>query len=180
MCLAALAMGLRLMSTALVGMRANVLGRIHLHCLLCFPTGNSSTPPRMAKLTIQKITRPSQAKFLYFVLTMNVLFFDEIGQLSAQQIDALDIILRMLQNTDIPFMAAYITRLGALNRRRREELEQRWKYYRCDAIMNGNYSIGTHIESGKCVVQEYNNSVLCDIDRIKLIVTIKRKKPQVA
>jgi hypothetical protein len=101
-------MGLRLMSTALMGTRANVLGGIHFHRLLCFPTGNIATPHRMAELAIQKLTRPSQAKFLYFVLTMDVLFFDEIGQLSAQQIDALDIILRTLRNTDIPFGGVHV------------------------------------------------------------------------
>ena len=107
-CLAALAMGLRLMSTALMGTRANVLGGIHFHRLLCFPTGNIATPHRMAELAIQKLTRPSQAKFLYFVLTMDMLFFDEIGQLSAQQIDALDIILRTVRNTDIPFGGVHV------------------------------------------------------------------------
>ena len=72
-------------------------------------------------------------------------------------------------------VAAYITGLGALSRRRREELEERWKYYRYDAIMSGNYSIDARIESGKRVVQEYNSTVLCNTDKIKLIVTIKRK-----
>jgi hypothetical protein len=62
----------------------------------------------MAELAIQKLTRPSQAKFLYFVLTMDMLFFDEIGQLSAQQIDALDIILRTVRNTDIPFGGVHV------------------------------------------------------------------------
>ena len=52
--------------------------------------------------------RERQAKFLYFVLTMDVLFFDEIGQLSAQQIDALDNILRTLRNTDIQFGGAHV------------------------------------------------------------------------
>ena len=63
-CLAALAMALRLVSTALMGTRANILDGIHFHILLCFPTGNIATPHRMVKLTIQKLTRPSQAKFL--------------------------------------------------------------------------------------------------------------------
>ena len=108
MCLAALVMCLRLMSTALMGTRANVLGGIHFHCLLCFPTGNIASPHRMTELTIQKLTHPPQAKVFYFVLTMDMLFFDEIGQLSAQQIDALDIILRTIRNTDIPFGGVHV------------------------------------------------------------------------
>ena len=72
-------------------------------------------------------------------------------------------------------MATYITGLGALNKRGQEELGERWKYYEYDAIMSGNYSVDARIESGKCVVQEYNSTVLCNTDEIKLIVTIKRK-----
>ena len=83
MCLAALAMGLRLMSTALMGLGTNFLGGIYFHCLLCIPNGNNTTPHHMAKLAIQKLTHTLQTKFLYFVLTMDVLFFYEIGQLSA-------------------------------------------------------------------------------------------------
>ena len=41
--------------------------------------------------------------------------------------------------------------------------------------MSVKYSIGARIESGKRVVQEYTSTVLCNTDKIKLIVTIKRK-----
>ena len=88
--------------------RANVLGGIHFHRLRCFPTENIATPHHMVELAIQKLTRPSQAKFLYFVLIMDVLFFDEIGQLSAQQIDALEFFLRTLWNTDILFGGVHL------------------------------------------------------------------------
>ena len=64
---------------------------------------------------------------------------------------------------------------SALDRCMREELEERWKYYQYDTIMNNSYSIDARIESGKCFVWEYNDSGLCDTDRIKRIVTIKRK-----
>lgn len=46
--------------------------------------------------------------FIYFVLTMFVLFFDKISQLSAQQIDAIDIILHTLQNTEITFDGVHV------------------------------------------------------------------------
>jgi hypothetical protein len=119
--------------------------------------------------------------FVYFLVSVRDFDKDYIGQTKC--------LARRLQehnsgygstSTCDPFyrpycVAAYITGLGALDRRGREELEERWKYYRYDAIMNGSYSIDARIESGKRVVQEYNNSVLCDTDRIKLIVTIKRK-----
>ena len=49
-------------------------------------------------------------------------------------------------------MAAYITGLSALDRHGREELEERWKYYQYDAIMNRDYSIDACIESGMRVV----------------------------
>ena len=35
--------------------------------------------------------------------------------------------------------------------------------------MNGNYSIDACIGSGKRIVQEYNNLILCNMDRTKLI-----------
>ena len=44
---------------------------------------------------------------------MDVLMIDEIVQLSAQQIDTMDIILRNIQETSIPFGGVYI--LGMFN-----------------------------------------------------------------
>ena len=72
-------------------------------------------------------------------------------------------------------VAAYIPGLGALDRRGQEELEERWKYYQCDVIMNVSYSIDACIESGKRVVQGYNDYILCNTKKIKLIITTKSK-----
>ena len=80
-CLAALSPDLRLMTIALMGRRVNILGWIHVHCLVCIPTENVPTSHRVTDLTIQKVTHPVQANFLYFILTMDVLLFGKTGQL---------------------------------------------------------------------------------------------------
>ena len=71
--------------------------------------------------------------------------------------------------------AAYIARLAASNKHMHEEFEERRKYYQHDATKSGSYSSDVHIEPGKRVVHEYNDSILCNTDKIKFIVTIKRK-----
>jgi len=131
---------------------------------------------------VSDIRMPSdKTGFVYFLVSVRDFDKDYIGQTEC-------VARRLLEHnsgygstsTSDPFyrpycVAAYITGLGALDKRGREELEQRWKYYRYDTIMSGNYSVDARIESGKRVVQEYNSTVLCNTDKIKLIVTIKRK-----
>ena len=113
---------------------------------------------------VSDISMPTdKTHFAYFLVSMRDFDKDYTGQTKY--------VARRLQqhisgygssSTCDPFyrpycVAAYITGLGALNRCRREVLEQRWKYYRYDAIMNGNYSIDAHCESGKRVIAHCNN-----------------------
>lgn len=91
------------MTTALMALRAVVLGGIHYHILAAVPTKNNSNVYRLAELAIESLRRKSQFLHLHILLTMDVLVIDEIGQLSAQQMSILDIILRKLRDTDIPF-----------------------------------------------------------------------------
>jgi predicted GIY-YIG superfamily endonuclease len=95
--------GLRVMTTALMALRAVVLGGIHYHILAAVPTKNNSNVYHLAELAIESLRRKSQFLHLHVLLTMDVLVIDEIGQLSAQQMSILDIILRKLRDTDIPF-----------------------------------------------------------------------------
>ena len=108
MCLAAISLGLRLMTTALMATRANMLGGIHFHRLFCLPIQKIQNTYRIAEIAIAKMNRSSNIKFLYFILTMDMLMIDEIGQLSAQQIDVIDIILRTIRETSIPFGGVHI------------------------------------------------------------------------
>lgn len=100
-CLGILALGLQRMTN--MRTRTNILEGIHVHCLFCIPTGNIPNPYHVSELVIQKLTRQSQPKFLYFILPIDVLVIDRIRQLSAEQVDTLDLILPTIQETDILF-----------------------------------------------------------------------------
>ena len=60
-------------------------------------------------------------KYLHFLLTTDVLIIDELGQLSADQLSTIDIILRTLRRSTRPFGGVLImgtmdhTQLGAIN-----------------------------------------------------------------
>ena len=51
--------------------------------------------------SLKKIRR--KINLLHILLTMDVLFIDEVGQKSAQQIATIDIIMRKLRNSQLPF-----------------------------------------------------------------------------
>ncbi|KAL7538852.1 hypothetical protein ACHAXR_012264, partial [Thalassiosira sp. AJA248-18] len=116
----AMSLGLRVMTTALMGVRANALGGVHIHRLFGMMPKKSGNPYRLAELALEKLHRKSQIKYLHALLTMDVLIIDECGQLSAQQLCILDIILRKSRNVDIPFGGVLVigtmdhTQLGAI------------------------------------------------------------------
>ncbi|KAL7539846.1 hypothetical protein ACHAXR_009663, partial [Thalassiosira sp. AJA248-18] len=99
----ALSQGLKVMMTALMGVRANALGGIHLHRLFGLMPKQSGNPYRLAELALDKLHRKAMLNYLHFVLTMDVLIIDECGQLSAQQLSILDLILRKARNSNISF-----------------------------------------------------------------------------
>ena len=112
--------GLRVMTTALMGVRANALGGVHMHRLFGMST-RSGNPYRLAELALDKLNRKNQLKYLHVLLTMDVLIVDECGQLSADQLSTIDIILRTARSSNIPFGGVLIfgtmdhTQLGAIN-----------------------------------------------------------------
>lgn len=125
----AMTQGLRVLSTALMAKRSNALGGLHLHRLFQLEVNKSGNPRRMAevspncklhssvcicsyclllyhvflKLAIQKLQRKSNMHLLHLLMTLDVLLLDECGQLSAQQLAQLDIILRDVRQTNVPF-----------------------------------------------------------------------------
>jgi predicted GIY-YIG superfamily endonuclease len=76
---------------------------------------------RLAELAMDKIERKSNVKMKHILLTMDVLLLDECGQLSAQQFALLDIILRHLRQSTLPFGGVLIfgtfdhAQLGAIH-----------------------------------------------------------------
>ena len=86
-----------------MGVRANALGSIHIHKIFFFPVHNSSklSPVKRAEYAIEKIKR--NVLMLDVIMTMHVLNVDEVASVSAQEVSAVDITLRILRKSHIPF-----------------------------------------------------------------------------
>ena len=95
--------GLRLVPTSIMGVRATNLGGKHMHRLFGLSTKKMANVSRMAELAVDKLNRKSQLCYLHTLLTIDVLLFDEFGQASAEQVKTLDILLRKVRNSNIPF-----------------------------------------------------------------------------
>ena len=98
-----LSKGMNIVTTSLLGVRANALGGIHLHKLFGLPIDDKVqlSPFKCAEKALEKIRR--KLNLLHILLTMDVLFIDELSQKSAQQIATIDIIMRKLRNSQLPF-----------------------------------------------------------------------------
>ena len=97
-----LSQGLRTCSTTLTGIRANAIGGKHIHKLFMLPTkGGTSHPFRSAMSAIQSIK--NNKTNMHVLLTVDVIFLDEAGQISAEQLATIDIILRKLRRSSLPF-----------------------------------------------------------------------------
>ena len=90
----ALSQGLNVVSTALMALRAQAIGGTHLHEFFKFPTSDAArmSPHNAANAALEKIRRKTD--LLHALLTVDVLFLDEAGQVSAEQLATIDIILR--------------------------------------------------------------------------------------
>ena len=99
---------MNVIATSLMGVRANALGGIHLHKLFCLPheMNANSSPLNCAKYALEKIKR--NPVLLFLLLTLDVLFVDELAQISAQQIATIDIILRTSRESQLPFGGVFI------------------------------------------------------------------------
>ena len=90
----ALSQGLSCMTTAVLADRAFVLGGKHIHKLFRLKVWTSGSPQRLAELAV--INLQKQPKFVVLLRQLDVLFMDEMGQLSAELLAVLDIILRRI------------------------------------------------------------------------------------
>lgn len=101
--LVAMSYGLRVMTTALMGVRANAFGGIHFHRLLCLPLRGNISPYRLAELAITKLNLRCNMKMLHILLTVDILVIDEAGMFSAEQLSILNLILRKLRHVNSPY-----------------------------------------------------------------------------
>jgi len=101
--LVAMSRGLKVTTTALMAARAQALGGEHIHRMFSLLTGQRGTTHKLAGSAIDKLHMKYQYQRLHVLLTVDVLILDECGQLSAEQLSILDIILRILRDTTTPF-----------------------------------------------------------------------------
>ena len=95
----AMSKGLKIAMTALMAQRAVHLGGIHLHKLFYLPVNNRLNLHRVAETALQSsFQHPVELTILKMV---DVLFLDEIGQISAEMLSSLDMILRKIRNNNI-------------------------------------------------------------------------------
>ena len=92
-------MGLKVMTTSLMAERAVHIGGIHIHKLFNIPVKQNASVIRVAELSIVSLKRHPEK--LQILQMMDILFFDEIGQLSANMLSCLDIILRRVRDNNI-------------------------------------------------------------------------------
>ena len=95
----AMSKGLFTLPTALLSKRAIQLGGIHWHKLFCIPTEKNMNNHRKAELAIIQILQ--KPKTLQLILCLDVLICDEMGQLSADFLAVVDIILRRLRENSL-------------------------------------------------------------------------------
>ena len=99
-----LTQGLRCISTCLMSARANAIGGIHAHILFCLSSqkkGATLHSYREAPTAIGRIKR--KKKIHHALLTVDVLFLDEAGQISSELLAVIDVIFRKLRNSQMPF-----------------------------------------------------------------------------
>ena len=91
--------GLNVMTTAVLADRAFMLGGRHLHKLFQLRVRDQGSPHRLAELAVIALQR--KPELLAFLRRLDVLFLDECGQVSAELLSILDIILRKIRNSNL-------------------------------------------------------------------------------
>ena len=99
----AIMQGLNIISTALMGVRANAIGGTHLHEFFKLPINDNATvaPQTKAMQALEKIKRKTD--LYHALLTLDAIFLDEAGQVSSDELATIDIILRKGRRSQTPF-----------------------------------------------------------------------------
>jgi hypothetical protein len=102
--LKAISLGLNSVLTTLMSEWAFQLGSIHLHKLLLLPVHEKCTVQCLAELALISIYKSPEAMLM--LMTLHVLFLNELGQWSDGYIAAIDIILRHIRELNV-FLEVY-------------------------------------------------------------------------
>ena len=97
----ALSSGLSCVPTAMMAKRATQLGGVHWHKLFCIPPDKHLSIHRIAEKAIDTLEK-NETK-LNFVKVLDVIVADELGQLSAEFVATIDIILRKIRSSNVIF-----------------------------------------------------------------------------
>ena len=102
--------------------RANSLGGIHMHKIFELSTDAFviSSSFRCTEISIGKIERKTTLH--HALLTLDVLFFDKLAQISAERISAIDIITRKIRGSQISFGGVLI--LGTMDHTQIQPINQ--------------------------------------------------------
>ena len=90
--------GLIVICTAMMCKRALKLRGIHFHQLFLVPIEECLTPHRRAELAILKLLR--NPKNIELLRSLDMICFDEMGQVSSELISKFDIICRKIRNSN--------------------------------------------------------------------------------
>jgi len=109
----AMGLGFDIEYTALQSRKALQFGGVHVHKLFNFEPRHEKQPPHIqAKAAVSSL---SQAPGRWALLQVtHCLFIEEVGLLSAQTIAAMDIVLRVIRNNQVPFGGAVVMASGAV------------------------------------------------------------------
>ena len=99
MLLYAIAQGNIVTTTAMMCKRAIQIGGTHVHQLFRNPIENTASAHRQAELAILSLMRKPEK--LDFLRAVNMIFFDEMGQVSDVMLSILDIILKKVRNSNV-------------------------------------------------------------------------------
>lgn len=93
--------GLSAAATSLASERSQELAGEHLNSLLCMPSHQNLTPGQIAERCIANLYRNPEK--LEYLRTLDLLLLDETGNIPAELISVLDIVMRYIRNSDKPF-----------------------------------------------------------------------------
>ena len=111
-CLFALSQGLNIKSTAIMAARADQVGGVNLHQLFCFTkTQRHNSPFRNAEQAMERLKKDLVKK--YIVMSLDILFIDELGTVGGDFMASIDILLRKIRNSSLPYGGVLI--LGTLD-----------------------------------------------------------------
>ena len=103
-----LCQGLNILLTALMALRAQAIGGLHLHTMFKLPTSDGVViaPYAAANTAMEEIRRKTDLQ--HALLTVDVMFLDEAGHVSSEQLAIIDNILQKIRGSQIPFAGVTI------------------------------------------------------------------------